>query len=194
MSPCLCLLLTPFFDLQVQIHAHRCVELYTPYSNTHTQYTSPRERAPSYTQTHRLALCAGALLHTCSHRPTVPSHTRTPSSAYVCRPTDMAGQPSAETYVPVHSNARISVLVRMQKLTCTDSLRRCAHSTHRPTRGRSELREVSLVHVSFTSPHRWLCLEDRLLRKQLLGLVGTGSPEFTIDFCLSLTPGPAHQR
>lgn len=40
--------------------------------------------------------------------------------------------------------------------------------------------------MSFTSPHRWLCLEDSRLRRRRLGLGGTGSPEFAIDFCLSL--------
>lgn len=74
----------------------------------------------------------------------------------------------------------------MQKLTCMDTQERMHTHSHTGThRGRVKLWEVSLVHVSFTSPHRWLCLEDSRLRRQLLGLVGTGSPKFTIDFCLS---------
>lgn len=53
--------------------------------------------------------------------------------------------------------------------------------------GRLTRQEVSLVHVSSTSPYRWLCLEDSQPRRQRLGLVGTGSPKSTIDFSLSLS-------
>ena len=53
--------------------------------------------------------------------------------------------------------------------------------------GRSKLQEISLVRVSFPSPHRGLCLEDSWPRRRLLGLEGTGSPDVTIDFCLSLS-------
>lgn len=93
MSPCLSLLLTHFSELQV-LYAHTLVGRYTHHTATHTHYTSPREHTPSYTETHRSALYARALLHTCSHRPKAPSHTHTPSRAYVFRPTDMARQPS----------------------------------------------------------------------------------------------------
>lgn len=87
------LLLTPFSDLQVQIHAHPCGAIHTTQQHTHTHHTRPRERAPSYTQTLRPVLCARARLHTRSHRPTAPSHTHTPPRAYVCRPTDMPVSP-----------------------------------------------------------------------------------------------------
>lgn len=66
-------------------------------------------------------------------------------------------------------------------------LTRRTHSKEDAHTGRLTRQEVSLVHVSFTSPHRWLCLEDSQLRRQLLGLVGTGSPKFTIDFSFPLS-------
>lgn len=42
-------------------------------------------------------------------------------------------------------------------------------------KARSRLREISLVHRSFTSPPRWLCLEDSQLRRRLWALWAPGA-------------------
>lgn len=74
-----------------------------------------------------------------------------------------------------------------QERTKIPKLSRRTHSTEDVYTGQLTRQEVSLVQVSSTSPHRWLCLEDSQPRRQRLGLVGTGSPKSTIDFSLSLS-------
>lgn len=78
-------------------------------------------------------------------------------------------------------------LYSKQAHTKIPKLSRRTHSKEDVYTGRLTRQEVSLVHISFTSPYRWLCLEDSRPRRQRLGLVGTGSPKSTIDFSLSLS-------
>lgn len=54
------------------------------------------------------------------------------------------------------------------RVTFTDTLK----DRHK---ARSRLREISLVHRSFTSPPRWLCLEDSQLRRRLWALWAPGA-------------------
>lgn len=160
------------------------VDIHTTCRNTHTvqilMCTGPANWRPKEKLRLIGTLCTHALPHACCHGPQPLSHTCTSAQTYRLACLD----PSTDISAYAQSSVPPDEPLPGAEMNAWTGKGGRAHGTHTGA-GPAAGTAGGFISARFLpSPHRWLCLEGGRQRRRLLGLVGTGSPESTIDFTL----------